>query len=43
MKDLDSVKSLLLMRLVRRRFMRVEFLMALSVQITVFWAVTCSS
>jgi hypothetical protein len=37
------VKRLLLMGLVRRKFMRVEVLIAVSVQITVFWAVTCSS
>lgn len=42
-KDVDSVKSLLLMELVRRKFMRVEVRMAVSVQITVFWALTCSS
>ena len=42
-KDVDSVKSLLLMGLVRRKFMRDEVFMAVSIQITVFWALTCSS
>jgi hypothetical protein len=41
-KGLDGVKMLLLLGLVRRKFVRAEVLMAVSVSIRVFWAVMYS-